>query len=50
MLSLGSAIFKIHAFTDVGTLMARSWEHYVPIRMDLSDFEEKVEWARQNDE
>ena len=26
-----------------------AWEHYVPVRADLSDLEEKVAWMRDND-
>lgn len=25
------------------------WVHYVPIKRDISDLQEKVEWAREND-
>ena len=28
----------------------RPWEHYVPIRADLGDLLEKIEWARDHDE
>ena len=28
----------------------KPWVHYVPVRADLSDLEEKIEWARANDE
>jgi hypothetical protein len=28
----------------------RPWEHYVPVKNDLSDFEERVEWCLNNDE
>ena len=38
------------AFTDNGDIAVRPWDHYVPIRMDLMDFDEKIEWARNNDE
>jgi hypothetical protein len=27
----------------------RPWEHYVPVRNDLSDLEEKVAWCMSND-
>lgn len=46
----GSVVFKIAVFEDIGTLLAKPWRHYVPIKMDLSDLEEKIEWARQNDD
>jgi hypothetical protein len=50
VLQLGSAVFKIKTFEDVGTIGAIPWVHYVPIKMDLSDLEEKLEWAKNNDE
>ncbi len=28
----------------------KPYEHYIPVEMDLSDLEKKVEWAIQNDE
>ncbi len=28
----------------------KPWEHYVPIKDDLSDMLEKVQWLRDNDE
>ena len=50
LLQVGSVIFKISVFTDIGSIVPRPWKHYVPIKFDLSDFEEKLEWARQNDD
>jgi len=26
------------------------WKHYVPVKADLSDLYEKIEWLRNNDE
>ncbi|XP_029559016.1 protein O-glucosyltransferase 2 [Salmo trutta] len=28
----------------------RPWEHYIPIRADLADLQEKIHWAREQDE
>ncbi|XP_026231372.1 protein O-glucosyltransferase 2 isoform X2 [Anabas testudineus] len=28
----------------------RAWEHYIPIRADLGDLLEKIQWAREHDE
>ena len=28
----------------------KPWEHYVPIKADFSDLEEKVQWLRKNDD
>jgi transcriptional regulator of NAD metabolism len=43
-------VFKISVFTDIGSIVPRPWIHYVPINFDLSDFKEKLEWAKQNDD
>lgn len=45
----GSVVFKIAVFEDIGNIITRPWLHYIPIKMDLSDFEEKLEWARTHD-
>ena len=50
LLKSGSVVLKIAAFLDVGFVPARQWEHYIPVRMDLSDFEERIKWAKNNDE
>lgn len=50
ILKLGSAIFKAHAFEDIGSIGMKAWEHFVPVKMDLSDLEEKIEWARNNNQ
>jgi hypothetical protein len=31
LLKQGSAVFKISAFTDIGRIPMKPWEHYVPI-------------------
>jgi hypothetical protein len=28
----------------------KEWEHYIPIKPDLSDIEEKYKWAIENDD
>lgn len=28
----------------------RPWDHYIPIRADLGDLLEKIQWAREHDE
>ena len=42
LIKLGSVIFKISTFDDIGTLAVRPWLDYVPVRMDLSDLEQKI--------
>lgn len=46
LLYLGSAVFKIGTYYDVVTSVAQPWVRYVPVRMDLSDLEIKIKWAR----
>ena len=45
-----SVVLKIAAFLDVGFLPADPWTHYIPVRMDLTDLEERIKWARENDD
>lgn len=49
VLSTASAIFKMKAFEDYGSLLAKPFVHYVPVKMDLSDLEERLHWAKNND-
>lgn len=46
----GSAVFKIFDFKDFVTEQIKPWEHYIPVRMDLEDLEEKLQWAKEHDE
>ena len=50
LLYLGSAVFKIAVFQDIVTAITEPWVHYVPVKIDLSDFEEKLQWAKEHDE
>ncbi|KAF8184983.1 glycosyl transferase family 90-domain-containing protein [Mycena galopus ATCC 62051] len=49
LLRSGSLVFKSTAFEEYFSDWMRPYEHYIPVRPDLSDLVEKVEWARQND-
>lgn len=49
LFSSGSAIFKASLFDDIGSSFSKPWIHYVPLKIDMSDLEEKLEWARSND-
>lgn len=50
-LAIGSCILKVQSkckqwyYRDL-----RPWEHYIPIRADLSDLEDKVLWCREHDD
>ena len=50
LMALESAVLKIAAFEDIGSILARPWEHYIPVKMDLSDLEEKILWAKEHDD
>ncbi len=50
-LAMGSCILKVQSTYRqwyYGDL--RPWEHYLPIRADLSDLEDKVLWCREHDD
>jgi len=49
LLRSGSLVFKSTAFEEYFGDWLRPYEHYIPVRPDLSDLTSKVEWARQND-
>lgn len=36
-------------FESFASIHFKPWEHYVPFREDGSDFEERLEWCREND-
>ena len=48
-LATGSAVLKISVFLEIGMVLAKPWTHFIPVKMDLSDLEEKINWARNND-
>ncbi|KAF7314185.1 CAP10 domain-containing protein [Mycena kentingensis (nom. inval.)] len=49
LLRSGSLVFKSTAFEEYFSDWLRPYEHYVPVRPDLADLEEKILWARAND-
>ena len=42
----GSAVLKITAFLDFPLIVAQPWVHFVPVRVDLQDFEKQLQWAK----
>ncbi|KAJ7221127.1 lipopolysaccharide-modifying protein [Mycena haematopus] len=50
LLRSGGLVFKSTAFTEFFTPWLVPYEHFIPVRPDLADLAEKVEWARANDE
>ncbi|KAJ7065465.1 glycosyl transferase family 90-domain-containing protein [Mycena amicta] len=49
LLRSGSLVFKSTAFAEFFTPWLVPYEHFVPVRPDLADLVEKVEWARNHD-
>lgn len=49
LMATGSVILKVAAFEDIGTVPAEPWVHYLPVKMDLSNFNEVLDWAKNND-
>ncbi|KAJ7039361.1 glycosyl transferase family 90-domain-containing protein [Mycena alexandri] len=49
LLKSGSLGFKSTLFTEYFSPWLRAFEHYIPVRPDLSDLVERIEWARAND-
>jgi hypothetical protein len=41
---------EMHAFREFFYDMLIPWVHYVPIKTDLSDLCEKIQWLKDNDE
>lgn len=39
------SIYYEHFYNEL-----RPWEHYIPVRADLSDLLEKIQWAREHDQ
>ncbi|KAF7332489.1 CAP10 domain-containing protein [Mycena kentingensis (nom. inval.)] len=50
LLTSGSLVFKSTLFTEYFDGWLRPFEHYLPVRPDLSDLVERIEWARANDD
>ncbi|KAK6974383.1 CAP10 domain-containing protein [Favolaschia claudopus] len=49
LLRSGSLVFKATAFEEYFDDWLRPYEHYIPVKIDMSDLVEKVEWAIAND-
>ncbi|KAJ6557089.1 glycosyl transferase family 90-domain-containing protein [Mycena sp. CBHHK59/15] len=50
LLRSGSLVFKSTAFKEYFNNWMRPYEHYVPVRADLSDLVEKLEWVLEHEE
>ncbi|KAJ3295306.1 Glycosyltransferase Family 90 domain containing protein [Rhizoclosmatium sp. JEL0117] len=48
-LQSNSVILLATAFTDWYMWMLEPWVHYIPVRMDLTDLEEKLRWAKDHE-
>ncbi|KAJ3223298.1 Glycosyltransferase Family 90 domain containing protein [Chytriomyces hyalinus] len=49
-LQTNSVVLYNGVFTDWWNARLKPWEHYVPIQVDFSDLEEKLEWLLRNDD
>ena len=52
-LHLGCCVFKIESqfgYRQWYYDRIKPWEHFVPVRADMGDLEEKIDWARSNQE
>ncbi|KAJ7041646.1 glycosyl transferase family 90-domain-containing protein [Mycena alexandri] len=49
LLRSGGLVFKSTAFTEFFTPWLVPFEHFIPVRPDLSDLMAKIAWARAND-
>ena len=51
LLSLGLIVFQeMHIFQEFYYEMLTPWVHFIPIKTDMSDLCEKVQWAKNNEE
>jgi hypothetical protein len=50
-LAMGSCILKVQShYRQWYYAHMHPWEHYVPVKADLSDLEEKILWCREHDD
>eukprot|EP00158_Paraphelidium_tribonemae_P008382 Partr_v1_DN28567_c0_g2_i1_m72817 putative capsule-associated protein CAP1 len=45
-----SVVIKLHIFQDWITEQLKPFKHYIPASMSLEDLQDKIEWARDNDD
>ncbi|KAJ6449340.1 glycosyl transferase family 90-domain-containing protein [Mycena sanguinolenta] len=50
LLKSGSLVFKSTAFEEYFSQWLRPYEHYIPVKLDLSDLVDRVKWATEHDE
>ncbi|KAJ7215985.1 glycosyl transferase family 90-domain-containing protein [Mycena pura] len=48
LLKSGSLVFKSTLFTEYFSQWLRPFVHYIPVRADLADLLQRIEWARAN--
>ena len=48
--SSGSLIFRGEIFSHWFDERIKPWEHFIPVKLDYSDLEGKIEWALKHDE
>ncbi|KAK6097444.1 hypothetical protein MT418_003062 [Batrachochytrium dendrobatidis] len=50
LLESQTLVFKATIFDEFFQRWIVPWEHYIPIEMDFSDLDQKIEWAKNNDD
>ncbi|KAJ7910582.1 glycosyl transferase family 90-domain-containing protein [Mycena leptocephala] len=50
LLKSGSLVFKSTAFQEFFSDWIRPYEHYIPVKLDLSDLVDRLKWAMENEE
>ncbi|KAJ7331419.1 hypothetical protein DFH08DRAFT_1083922 [Mycena albidolilacea] len=50
LLKSGSLVFKSTGFQEYFTDWLRPYEHYIPVKLDLSDLADRVKWAIENED
>ncbi|KAJ7614515.1 hypothetical protein FB45DRAFT_874040 [Roridomyces roridus] len=50
LLKSGLLVFKTTGFTEYFSDWLRPYEHYIPVKVDLSDLVDRIRWAIDNDD
>lgn len=47
-LHFGSLIFRVNIFSEFFEGLIKPWVHYIPIRLDFADLQDKLAWAQSH--
>ena len=42
-------MLKVLGVDDLMTILVEPWVDYIPVKMDMSDLDEKIKWAKMHD-